>query len=282
MTSTGNYSAEITRLKKAIADCEAVVVGAGAGLSTAAGLTYSGARFEDNFSDFEEKYGFHDMYSGGFFPFATSEEKWAYWSRFIYLNRYTEPTNQTYKKLLELISGKDYFVITTNVDHQFQKAGFDKDRLFYTQGDYGLFQCSVPCHNKTYDNEQLVRKMYETQRDMKIPSELVPVCPVCGREMSMNLRSDDSFVEDEGWNNAYVNYQNFLSKVKDKKVLYLELGVGYNTPVIIKYPFWQMTKENKNALYACINKGEGCCPQEILEKAIIINSDIHSAICSCL
>lgn len=270
-----NYTSEIKRLKEEIQRADCVVIGAGAGLSTAAGFTYSGERFEKNFSDFEKKCGFHDMYSGGFYPFETPAEMWAYWSRFIMCNRYTDAPKDTYKKLFELIKDKDYFVITTNVDHQFQKSGFDKERLFYTQGDYGLFQCSEPCHNKTYDNEDIVRKMTQLQSDMKIPDSLIPKCPVCSKPMTMNLRSDDTFVEDEGWHRASANYHSFLSEHEGKRILFLELGVGFNTPVIIKYPFWRMTAKNPDAVYACLNFGEAYAPDEIAERSILINGDIH-------
>ncbi len=278
MKFTRDYSAEIDRLKKEIQNADVIVIGAGAGLSTAAGFTCSGERFERFFSDFEVKYGFHDMYSGGFFPFETSEEMWAYWSRFIWCNRYMEIDNGTYKRLFELVKDKDYFVISTNVDHQFQKAGFDKEKLFYTQGDYGLFQCSEPCHDQTYDNETMVKDMIEFQEDMKIPTELIPKCPKCGKPMTMNLRSDDKFVEDEGWHRAAERYDDFLQKHEGQHILFLELGVGYNTPVIIKYPFWKMTYANPKAVYACLNFGEAYSPNEIAEQSICINGDIHEVL----
>lgn len=272
--STKSCSEQIERLRTALRDCDAVVVGAGAGLSTSAGFIYTGERFEKNFSDFAEKYGFQDMYSGGFYPFATPEEHWAYWSRYIYINRYMDAPKPIYDDLLKLVADKDYFVITTNVDHCFQKAGFEKKRLFYTQGDYGLFQCSEPCCQETFDNEVVIRQMMERQENMKIPSELLPVCPHCGKPMTMNLRSDDKFVEDEGWHRAAERYADFLRTRKEQKTLFLELGVGYNTPVIIKYPFWQMTAKNPNATYACINQGQACAPEEIANRAIVVNDDI--------
>ena len=278
MRYTRNYSDELDRLKNEIETADAIVIGAGAGLSTAAGFTYSGERFERFFSDFEAKYGFHDMYSGGFFPFETPEEMWAYWSRFIYCNRYMDVDNGTYKQLFELVKDKDYFVITTNVDHQFQKAGFDKTRLFYTQGDYGLFQCSDPCHDQTYDNEENVKDMIEFQEDMKIPTDLIPKCPKCGKPMTMNLRSDDKFVEDEDWHKAAERYDDFLQSHKGQHILFMELGVGYNTPVIIKYPFWKMTVQNPNAVYACLNFGEAYAPDEIKEQSVLINGDIHEVL----
>ncbi len=278
LTSTTDFSAEIERLKHELETADAIIIGAGAGLSTAAGFTYSGERFRKYFSDFEDKYGFHDMYSGGFFPFETQEEMWAYWSRFIYCNRYMDVDNGTYKKLFELVKDKNYFVITTNVDHQFQKAGFDKSRLFYTQGDYGLFQCSEPCHNGTYDNEEAVKDMIEFQQDMKIPTELIPRCPKCGKPMTMNLRSDDTFVEDEGWHDAALRYETFLGEHDRQHILFLELGVGMNTPGIIKFPFWKMTKRNENAVYACINYGQAYAPGEIAGQSICIDGDIHDVL----
>ena len=235
------YSSRIQQLKHALNKADAVVIGAGAGLSASAGFTYDGDRFRQYFSDFEAKYGFRDMYSGGFYPFAAPEEYWAYWSRFITVNRYMDPPKPVYDTLLGLVKEKDYFVITTNVDHCFQKAGFDKKRLFYTQGDYGLFQCSQPCCRETYDNENLVRQMAEQQREMRIPTELIPLCPHCGKPLTMNLRADDTFVEDDGWHRAAQRYETFLRTRGEQGVLFLELGVGYNTPGIIKYPFWQMT-----------------------------------------
>ncbi len=273
MRSTEDYSDKIKRLKSALDEADAVIIGAGAGMSTSAGFTYSGERFDRYFSDFSEKYGFKDMYSGGFYPYLTPEEMWAYWSRYIYINRYMDAPKPVYEALLELVKDKDYFVITTNVDHCFQKAGFDKDRLFYTQGDYGLFQCSEPCQQVTYDNEEMIRGMYEKQSEMKIPSELIPKCPNCGKPLTMNLRSDDRFVEDEGWHKAAGRYDEF-NKTHKGKVLYLELGVGYNTPVIIKYPFWQRTFDNPKAIYACINFDEAVCPEQIEDKAILIEGDI--------
>ena len=272
--STGNYWDSIEQLKHKIDTADAVVIGAGAGLSAAAGFTYSGKRFQKYFADFIKKYHFRDMYSGGFYPFETLEEHWAYWSRYIYINRYMDAPNDTYKKLFEFIKDKDYFVITTNVDHQFQKAGFDKHRLFYTQGDYGLFQCCEPCHNMTYDNEDVISRMVAEQKNMRIPSELVPKCPKCDKPMTMNLRCDDTFVQDEGWYRASEQYSDFLRRHKNADVLFLELGVGFNTPVIIKYPFWQMTAKNPNAFYACVNFNEAFCPEELKGKSICINRDI--------
>lgn len=262
------------RLKAALQDCDAVVIGAGAGLSTAAGFTYTGERFEQHFSDFSQKYGIQDMYSGGFYPFPTMKEFWAYWSRYIYINRYMDAPKPVYDDLLKLVQDKDYFVITTNVDHCFQKASFDKKRLFYTQGDYGLFQCSEPCCQETFDNEAVIREMVKRQKDMKIPPELLPVCPHCGKPLTMNLRSDNKFVEDEGWHRAAERYENFLRTREGGKILFLELGVGYNTPVIIKYPFWQMTAQNPNATYVCVNQGQAVCPQEIEQRSICMNADI--------
>lgn len=286
-----NEPGQIKRLKEAFETSDAVLVGAGAGLSASAGFSYTGERFEAYFGDFAARYHFTDMYSGGFYPYDTLEEHWAYWSRYIYINRYMDAPKAVYKQLYELIKEKDYFVLTTNVDHCFQKAGFEKRRLFYTQGDYGLFQCSEPCHQETYDNADVIRKMvaaqgYEILESgelalpkgrkplRRIPSELVPRCPKCGKPMSMNLRADSTFVEDEGWHRSSEWYCDFLRRHRSVKVLFLELGVGFNTPGIIKYPFWQMTDQNPEAVYAAVNYGEAAAPKEIQGRSICINGDI--------
>jgi len=294
MTETGvimNESCrQIDELRAELDSADAVVIGAGAGLSTAAGLTYSGERFEKYFSDFAARFGITDMYSGGFYPFPDEETRWAWWSRHIYYNRYIDPPKPVYQNLLALVQGKDYFVITTNVDHQFQRAGFDKGRLFYTQGDYGLFQSVDPKIRETFDNEDWVMEAMQAQgfvRDddgtfqmpngetvsMRIPSSLIPFAPD-GSPVTMNLRSDDSFVEDEGWHRAAEAYTKYLSEHEGEHVLFLELGVGGNTPVIIKYPFWRMTFDNKKAVYACINHNEAFCPKEIEDRSICIEGDI--------
>lgn len=282
---------KIERMKQTIEEAAAVILGAGAGLSTAAGFVYDGERFRKWFSDFEERYDFHDMYTGGFYLYDTLEEHWAYWSRYIYVNRYLDAPKPLYEKLFNLVKEKDYFVLTTNVDHCFQKAGFDKKRLFYTQGDYGLFQCSRPCCQKTYDNKEVIENMMESQGfvrgesghfifpensgiTMKIPSELIPKCPECGAPMTMNLRSDDKFVQDTGWDAAAERYELFLRRHQNMKVVFVELGVGYNTPRIIKYPFWQMTAQNPNATYICQNYGQAYCPAEIENQSICVDGDI--------
>lgn len=269
---------EIKELRQAIEQADAIVVGAGAGLSTAAGFTYAGERFERLFPDFIARYGFKDMYSAGFYPYATLEEQWAFWSRYVWCNRYERAPKDTYAKLLTLLGDRDFFVITTNVDHQFQLAGFPKERLFYTQGDYGLWQCSEPCHDKTYDNYDTVKAMVEQQHDMRVPTELVPHCPICGKPMSMNLRADDTFVEDEGWHAAARRYSDYIRAHQTGKVLYLELGVGGNTPVIIKYPFWRYTYDNPQARYACVNLGQVFTAQEIVDRSLLVDADIHDVL----
>lgn len=274
MGSINDCSQQIKHLKDVLEKSDRVVIGAGAGLSVSAGFVYNGERFRKYFSDFEKKYGFHDMYSGGFYPFETREEFWAYWSRYIYVNRYMDAPKPVYNDLFEIVKNKDYFVITTNVDHCFQKAGFDKKRLFYTQGDYGLFQCSEPCRNETFDNEETIKRMYERQSNMRIPSELIPKCPHCGKPMTMNLRSDDTFVEDGDWHIAAKRYSDFIRAGAGHNTLFLELGVGMNTPGIIKYPFWKMTENDPNAFYVCINYGEAYCPREIEQRSICIDGDI--------
>ena len=293
-----SFEEKIAVLKDQMEKADAVVIGAGSGLSTAAGYTYSGDRFEKYFGDFERKYGFRDMYSGGFYPYQTLEDFWGYWCRYIWINRYGPIPTDLYGRLLGLVEDKDYFVLTTNVDHCFQRSGFDKKRLFYTQGDYGLFQSSSPgsaARNKTYDNYKIIRRMIlsegyqigdngelivpkDTEIRMSVPSDLVPACPDDGKLMTTNLRCDDSFVEDEGWHQAAERYQDFLRRHERLRVLYLELGVGMNTPGIIKFNFWKYTKENPNAFYACINKGEAYCPQEIAERSVCIDGDIGEAL----
>ncbi len=274
----GHTHDNVKELVEVIHAAEAVVVGAGSGLSTAAGLTYGGERFRRHFSDFIEARGFTDMYTAGFFPFPTLEEQWAYWSRHIWYNRYVKAPKDTYKKLLKLLDCKDFFVLTTNVDHQFQLAGFPKERLFYTQGDYGLWQCSVPCHNVTYDNREAVRLMVEEQRGMRVPTELVPHCPKCDEPMSMNLRADDTFVEDEDWHAAANRYSDYLNAHSEGRVLYLELGVGMNTPAIVKYPFWRRTYANPQARYACVNYREAYAPAEIHGRSFLLSGDIDKVL----
>ena len=287
---SGDRAAKIERLRKKIETADAIVIGAGAGLSTSAGLTYSGERFMRYFSDFAAKFGIEDMYSGGFYPFPDNGTRWAWWARHIYFNRYVDAPKPVYRDLLELMKDKDHFVITTNVDHQFQKAGFDKTRLFYTQGDYGLFQTVDGRNGRTYDNEEWVMKAMEAQGfikddigvfqmpeygkvSMSIPSELIPRSPE-GRAVTMNLRSDDTFVQDDGWYEASANYSRFLKKHENGHVLYLELGVGANTPVIIKFPFWTMAADNTDSVYACLNYREAYAPKQIAERSVIIDGDI--------
>ena len=281
---------KVLLLKEKIDQADAVIIGAGAGLSTAAGFVYAGERFDRYFSDFSRKYGFRDMYSGGFYPYDTQEEFWAYWSRYIWINRYMDAPKSTYSDLFQLVKDKDYFVLTTNVDHCFQKAGFDKKRLFYTQGDYGLFQCTKPCCQRTWENGRMIREMILAQgytigdhnelilpegseAKMDIPSELLPKCPNCGRPLTMNLRSDNKFVEDDGWRAAAVEYEVWLTQHQDRKIVFLEIGVGYNTPGIIKYSFWQQVYQNRNATYACLNMEEERVPEEIRGRSLIIGGD---------
>jgi len=286
---TGSREENIQRLKSEIETADAIVIGAGAGLSTAAGLTYSGERFDRYFSDFKERFGITDMYSGGFYPFPDDETRWAWWARHIYYNRYIEAPEPVYQKFFELVRDKDYFVITTNVDHQFQRAGFDKKRLFYTQGDYGLFQSVNPSIRKTYDNEEWVMQAMEAQGFiknaegvfhipqsgvvMKIPAALIPKSMDDGSPLTMNLRADDSFVEDEGWHRASAAYSDFIRRHENLHTLYFEIGVGANTPVIIKYPFWQMTNDNQKAVYACLNYNEAFCPKQIEKQSICLDGD---------
>ena len=287
---SGNKEADIRRLKEEIKTADAIIIGAGAGMSTSAGFTYSGERFERYFSDFAARFGIEDMYSGGFYPFPDAETRWAWWTRHIYYNRYIDAPKPVYRDLLDLVRDKDYFVITTNVDHQFQRAGIDKARLFYTQGDYGLFQTVDGRNGMTYDNEEWVMKAMEAQgfvRDengvfqipedgrvsMRIPSDLIPKTPD-GKDVTNNLRADMTFVQDEGWHEASANYARFLKEHETGHVLYLELGVGANTPVIIKFPFWVMVHDDPDAVYACVNFSEAYAPKQIAGQSICIDGDI--------
>ena len=287
----GNLSREeaIQKLRTEIDTADAVVIGAGAGLSTSAGFVYNGERFHRYFSDFAARFGIRDMYSGGFYPYPDAEIRWAFWARNIYVNRFMDPPKPVYQDLYSLVKGKDYFVITTNVDHCFQKAGFDKKRLFYTQGDYGLFQSVDPANRRTIDTEAWVMQAMEAQGfvknadgifempeegvSMKIPTALIPKHPDDGSDVMMNLRADDSFAENEGWHAASAAYSDFLRRHEGLHDLFLEIGVGGNTPVIIKYPFWQMTNDNKNAVYACLNYSEAVCPNQIEDRSIVISGD---------
>lgn len=279
---------DLDKIKEKISNADAIVIGAGSGLSTSAGFTYSGNRFNKYFSDFINKYHFEDMYTGGFYPFESLEEYWAYWSRYIYINRYMDIPSDVYSNLYNLVKDKDYFVITTNVDHCFQKSGFDKKRLFYTQGDYGLIQCLTPCHDETYDNYEIIKKMLLDQGfnfdgnelivtdniKMTIDSSLIPYCPKCGKPMTTNLRADDSFVQDDGWYKASNRYQDFIQRHKNLNIVFFELGIGQNTPVIIKYPFWKLTGMLDKASYICINLDDAYAPSDIRNKSICINDDI--------
>ena len=288
--SMSSCSDELSMIKEKIKQADAIVIGAGAGFSTSAGFVYSGDRFEKYFGDFRQKYGFTDMYSGGFYPYETLEEYWGYWCRYIYINRYMDAPKPVYQKLYDLVKEKDYFVLTTNVDHCFQKAGFNRQQLFYTQGDYGLFQCSKPCCKETYDNEEVIKNMVLSQgfqiKDkellkpegmeikLTVPKAMIPHCPNCGKPMTMNLRADNTFVEDKGWYQAAQRYEQFLQEHKNVKIVFIELGVGYNTPGIIKYPFWRMTNTFPKATYVCLNQGEAYAPEEIIRKSICLNEDI--------
>ena len=268
----------IQKLKEEIENSEYILIGAGAGLSTSAGFLYDGKRFEDNFKDYIKKYGFTDMYSAGFYNFPTLEEYWAYFSLYVYINRYDIEENETYLNLYNIVKNKNYFVITTNVDGRFADSKFDKDKIFAVQGDFSLFQCSKPCRQETFYNEKYIREMIKYKKEMKIPTELIPKCPYCGRNMSMNLRADSTFVQDKNWDKQKSKYENFLKNSDNSKILFLELGVGFNTPSIIKYNFWRMTLNNKKSIYASINLGECYSASDIEERSICIDADISEVL----
>lgn len=275
------YEDQIDRAAKNIRNTDCVIIGAGAGASTAAGIQYGGKRFTDNFAEFIKKYGEYymtDMYAAGFYPYPSEEAKWGYWSKHALMNRFDPPALPLYTELYDIVKNKEYFVLTTNVDHQFYKAGFDEKRIFATQGDYGKIQCQKACHSKTYDAKDLFRKMDKARRDCLIPSELVPKCPVCGGNMAMNLRCDNYFVEDEAWHEAADRYAGFLEQHKDKKVVLLELGVGFNTPIIIRFPFEKMVRENSSYSLIRLNMDEAVVPESFGERAIGIGGDMAKAI----
>lgn len=271
---TGPYESELERLSNALEEADAVIIGAGAGMSTSAGLSFGGKRYTENFGDFIEKYGITDMYSGCFHEFESREERWAFRSRIAWLNRFSEIPKDTLQKLLHLVEDKDYFVLTTNVDHSFIKAGFPKEKQCYTQGDFGLFRCSVPCHAETYDNEEIIRAMHEQERDMKVPTELIPHCPKCGAEMDFNLFWDETFVRDRGWHIAHDRYERYVRLHEAGRVICFELGVGYNSPGVIKFPFRQMTARNPRATYVSVNLDTPSFPESLESRSIIISEDI--------
>ncbi len=272
---------QIIRAYLLLKEAEVVLIGAGAGASAAAGLAYSGERFTSNFGEFIEKYGSRymtDMYTAGFYPFPTQEAKWGYWSMHSMINRFLPPAMPLYRQLYEMVKEKDYFVLTTNVDHQFQKAGFAADRIFATQGDYGNIQCEKGCHPKIYDAEELFYQMHQARQDCLVPSYMVPKCPVCGGNMTMHLRSDQYFVEDENWYKAAGKYKDFLKKLENKKSVLLELGVGFNTPTIIRFPFEKMVLENKALSLIRFNKDESFVPEDLGSRAVGIGGDMAQVI----
>lgn len=272
------FEERIEEFKNALESAEAVVIGAGAGFSDAAGIKYVGKRFTDNFQDFIKKYNMEDLYTSSFYPFKTQEERWAYWAKHVSLNRFETPATKLYTDLFDLVRDKNYFIITTNVEHQFWKANFPNEKIFATQGDYGYIQCAKGCHNKLYDNDSLVANMISATKDCKIPSSLVPKCPVCGGEMDINVRKDRYFVQDEDWDIAYNNYEKFIENNENKKIVFIELGVGYNTPGIIRYPFEQMTNKNDKAVLIRLNKDYPQGPIENKSKTISFTEDMMEVI----
>ena len=245
---------KINETKELIKNADYILIGAGAGLSTSAGIEYTGKRFKDNFSEFIKKYNFTDMYTSGFYDFETEEEKWAYWAKHMHINNIGAEATKLYKDILKLIKNKEYFVITTNVDDQFYKSGFDENKIFAIQGSYRYIQCSQACHNKVYDATEIVKEMISKTKDCKIPTELVPICPVCGEVMETNLRKDSYFVQDDRWYIQNKRYEEFLTKAKNKELLLIELGVGFNTPGIIRFPFEQMVYQTDNWKLVRLNK----------------------------
>lgn len=272
------YEEQIAEAARAIEEADYILIGAGAGLSAAAGLTYGGKRFTDNFPEFIEKYGMTDMYSACFYPFPSEEARWGYWSKHVYVNRIEPDALPLYKTLYEIVKKKPYFVLTTNADHQFYKAGFGDNRIFATQGDYGYIQCLRGCHKKVYDDEKLMLQMHQARKDCLIPSELVPKCPVCGGRMTMNLRCDNRFVEDDAWHKAEYNFGVFLGECENRKTVLLELGIGFNTPVIVRFPFEQLARKEENMTLVRLNMDEAVVPRSLGKRAIGINWDMEESI----
>ncbi len=267
------YKLRINKMKQLLKEADCILIGAGSGLSTAAGLKYSGENFQKNYKEFMQKYHFEDLYSASFYEFKTQEEKWAFFSKMILLNRYNKPLT-LYKELYDIVKDKNYFVITTNVDGQFEISGFDKEKIFAVQGDYKYLQCENACHNKLYDNSEIVKKWTANMKECKIPSEIVMKCPVCGGNMDMNLRKDDKFVQDENWYKQLKAYKDFLKEMKNKNVVLLEIGVGFNTPGIIRFPFEKMTMENSKTRLIRINKDYLKCFLDIEDKTITFNEEV--------
>lgn len=269
-----NYS----KIKELIKNADAILIGAGAGLSSSAGIDYSKYSFSKNFPELVKAYGMTDMYTSSFYDFDSEEERWSYWAKHINYSFIAPPPLKTYKELYELVKNKNYFVITTNVDGQFEKSGFDKTRVFEVQGSYGKMQCSVGCHNRVYDNTKLVKKMLECKDNLKIDKELIPKCPVCGKNMEINIRKDSFFIEDDNWHYLNDNYEKFIKNNIDKKMILIELGVGFNTPGIIRYPFDQLAYKYDNVTLIRINNKY---PEILLKskgKSISIAEDCTEAI----
>ena len=284
---------DLEKLVSYISKSKAIIIGAGAGLSTSAGFYTSGERFQKYFFDFQKKYHLKDMYSGSFYPYSDKSEYWGFMSRNIYLNRFSPFPKKTFNILYEIFKDKNYFILTTNVDHLFQRAGFDKNRMYYMQGDMGLLQCKKPCHTKNYENEQLIRDMlidqgftFDEKGELivgqniktKISEKLIPKCPVCGGEMDFNLRIDNNFVQDEGWYEHQKLYSDFMDKYQNDDILYIELCVGYNTPSIIKYNFWSQVSSNKKARFVSINLEESEVPEKIRNRSLVIAGDADEII----
>jgi len=267
-------SEDIEKANQLIVESDAILIGAGAGLSIAAGIAYSGTRFTNNFADYIERYKLTDMYSASFYPFHTLEEKWGYFSRHIKFNRFDAKIGKVYTDILNLVKDKNYFVITTNVDSQFFRAGFHSQRVFATQGDYGKFQCKIACHDELYDNEDVITQMVEKQADCHIPSSLVPYCPVCGGNMVSHLRIDANFIENADWKKTRERYVNFIQQSLGKQFVLLELGVGFNTPGIIRWPMEQIAMNYEKSALIRVNKEHVQPTYDIQDKSLLIENDI--------
>ncbi len=274
-----SFNEKIKIAREKINEADAVVIGAGAGLSAAAGLDYSGPKFKKEFADYIERYHFPDLYSSSFYDFPTEEERWARWARHIDYARFRPEAFPLYRELLELVVDRNYFVITTNVDAQFRKAGFDPSKIFEVQGDYGLMQCAVGCHPKVYSDKETVDEIIKHFHDLTVDPQYVPVCPVCGGNMDVHVRKNQFFVQDEHWAKAAENYDNFMTRYAEKgKVVLLELGIGFNTPAIIRYPFEQITYRNPEATLIRLNSEYPHGPRETAARTISFTENMATVI----
>lgn len=272
-----NYIEKIQHLSELIYNTDAIVIGGGSGLSSAAGYNHYhwSSVFLKQMGVFQEHYGFTSPFAGFYHCFSSLEEQWAYYAAYTRAIQ-TADIGKPYLDLKNIIGNKPHFIITTNIDGQFERV-FSTKHICDFQGNFRYFQCSQPCHDTIYNNETSIEKIFFNINKFRVPSELVPRCPKCGRQMVPWVR-DDAFLEGESWKLSLKNYYDFLEKWllqnNSSKVLLLELGVGDMTPSIIKLPFWEITEKNANVTYVCINKNKSSMPMHIKDKSLHITGDL--------